>query len=232
LAISELFFVDDLYGGKYERFNTALKWWAWIYSGALLLIGGFNLRARSRVCRWGTAAVLILICAFSAELAAHYLRAGKPSPGQLDGAAWVRQDVAENAMLDRLRREGPGIVLQRMPQMAYTVQPALTIFAGQTAFLGWPGHENVWRHNRADIEVRRREVEVFFNGEMPDGSHWLEANHIRHVLWLRDDNQLAPHTFDKLNDSIKDRYSWQAYYTAGEYRVGMWSCSASMSSCN
>jgi uncharacterized membrane protein len=232
LAISELFFVDDLYSGKYERFNTALKWWAWIYSGALLLTGGFNLRARSRVCRWGTAAVLILTCAFGAELGAQYLLTAKPDPGQLDGAAWVRQDVAENAMLERLRHETQCIILQRMPQMSYTVQPALTIFAGQTAFLGWPGHENVWRHNRPDIEVRRREVEVFFSGNLPDSSHWLEANRIRHVFWLRDDNQLPPHTFDKINGLIKDRYSWQEYYTAGEYRVGMWSCSATTPGCN
>ena len=32
---SEFVFVDDLYSGKYERFNTALKWWSWIYSGTL-----------------------------------------------------------------------------------------------------------------------------------------------------------------------------------------------------
>jgi uncharacterized membrane protein len=222
LAISELFFVDDLYGGKYERFNTALKWWAWTYSGALLLIGGFNLRARSPVCRWGTVAVLILICAFGGDLAAQYVGTSKPKLGQIDGAAWVRDDVAENAILDALRQEPPSIVLQRMPQMSYTVQPALTIFAGHRAFLGWPGHENVWRHNRADIEVRRREVELFFNGDLPDSSTWLEANHIRHVLWLRDDNQLAPHTFDKVNGLVKDRYLWRAYYIAGDYRVGMW----------
>jgi hypothetical protein len=66
-------------------------------------------------------------------------------------------------------------------------------------------------------------VELFFNGDLPDSAAWLEANHIRHVLWLRDDNQL--HTFDKLNGLIKDRYLWRPYYTAGDYRVGVWSYS-------
>ena len=222
LVFAECFFVDDLYGGKYERFNSALKWWAWIYSGALLSVGACNLRARSAVCRWGTAAVLILVCAFAGELGAHYLGAPKTNAAQLDGAGWVRSDLAENVILERLRLEAPCIVLQRMPLMAYTVQPALTIFAGQTAFLGWPNHENVWRHNRADIEIRRREVEEFFNGNLPNSSAWLEANHIRHVLWLRDDNRLPPHTFEKLNDAIKDRFFWQSFYTAADYRVGMW----------
>ena len=223
LALSEFLFVDDLYSGKFERFNTALKWWAWIYSGTLLLIGGLNLRARSRLCRWGTAVMLVLVCAYAGELGINYFGTPKPDLGRLEGAAWLRDDSGASAILDWLRHEPPCIVLERIPQGGYTAQPALTIFAGQTAFLGWPGHENVWRHNRMDIEARRREVELFFNGELPDSPAWLEVNHIRHVLWLRDDNQL--HTFDKVNGLIKDRYLWRPYYTVGDYRVGVWSYS-------
>jgi uncharacterized membrane protein len=222
LALSEIFFVDDMYGGKYERFNSVLKWWAWIYSGGILLIGGFNLRARSRLCRWGTAAVLVLVCSFAVELGAHYWTMPKPHLGQLDGAAGIRDDAGEKVMLDLLRHEPPAIVLQRMPTGAYTVQPALTIFAGQTAFLGWPNHENVWRGNRADIQARAREVELFFRGDLPDSSRWLTANGIGYVLWGRDDNQLPPLTFDRLNDSIKDRYVWHGYYEVGVYHVGLW----------
>ena len=222
LAFSELFFADDLYGGKYERFNSALKWWAWIYSGGMLMIGGFNLRSPSRVCRWGTAAVLVLVCGFAVELGIHYWNGSKSHLGQLDGAAGIRYDAGEKVMLDLLRNEPPGIVLQRMPTGAYTVQPALTIFAGQTAFLGWPNHENVWRGNRVDIDARMREVEAFFHGNMPDSSGWLAANGIGFVLWGRDDNQLPPQTFDKLNDSIKDRYLWRGFYEVGNYHVGLW----------
>jgi uncharacterized membrane protein len=222
LAFSEIFFVDDLYGGKYERFNSALKWWAWIYSGGILLIGGFNLRARSRICRWGTTAVLLLVCSFAGELGAYYWTMSKPHPGQLDGAAIIRDDAGEKVMLDLLRHSPPTIVLQRMPTGAYTAQPALTIFAGQTAFLGWPNHENVWRGNRSDIEVRRHEVELFFRGEIPDSSRWLADNGIGFVLWGRDENQLPPLTFDRLNDLIKDRYIWHGYYEVGTYHVGLW----------
>jgi uncharacterized membrane protein len=222
LAFSEIFFVDDMYGGKYERFNSALKWWDWIYSGGMLLFGGFNLRSRSRVCRWGSAAVLVLVCSFAGELGIHYLTMSKPHVGQLDGAAGIRDDAGEKVMLDLLLHEPPAIVLQRMPIGAYTVQPALTIFAGQTAFLGWPNHENVWRGNRVDINAREREVNLFFSGDMPDSSRWLAANGISYVVWGRDENQLPPNTFDKLNDSIKDRYIWHGYYEVGAYHVGLW----------
>jgi uncharacterized membrane protein len=222
LAFSEFFFIDDMYGGKYERFNSALKWWAWIYTGGLLLIGSFNLRSRSRLCRWGTTVILVLVCSFAVELGIHYWKMPKPHPGQLDGAAWIRDDAGEKVMLDLLRHEPPAIVLQRMPTGAYTPQPALTIFAGQTAFLGWPNHENIWRGNRVDIEARRREVELFYRGDLPDSSRWLTANGIGYVLWGRDDNQLPPLTFEKLNGQIKDRYAWQGYYEVGVYHVGLW----------
>ena len=222
LLFSEIFFVDDLYGGKFERFNSALKWWAWIYSGGLLSIGGFNLRARSRVCRWGTTAVLVLTCSYGGELAAYYWSTPKPHLGQLDGAAAIRDDAGERVTLDLLRYAPPAIVLQRIPAGAYTSQPALTMFAGQTAFLGWPSHENVWRGNRTDIEARRNDVERFYRGDLPDSSRWLTANGIGYVLWGRDDNQLPPLTFDRLNASIGDRYMWRGYYEAGTYRVGLW----------
>ncbi len=58
---------------------------------------------------------------------------------------------------------------------------------------------------------------------MPDSRQWLESNHIRYVLWLAEDNKLPPHTFEKLNDLIKDRYWWHEYYTAPDYHIGMWS---------
>jgi uncharacterized membrane protein len=222
LAFSEIFFMDDMYGGKFERFNSVLKWWSWIYSGGILLIGGFNLRARSRVCRWGTTAVLLLICSFAGELGANYWAMPKPHLGQLDGDAWIRDDAGEKVMLDLLRHVPPAIVLQRMPTGAYTAQPALTIFAGQTAFLGWPNHENVWRGNRSDIDARQREVELFYRGDLPDSSRWLTGNGIGYVLWGRDDNQLPPPAFDRLNNLIRDRYIWHGYYEVGTYHVGLW----------
>jgi uncharacterized membrane protein len=222
LIFSELFFVDDLYGGKYERFNTVLKWWAWIYSGGMLLFGSLNLRADSRTCRWGTALMLGLACCFGLELGAHYWMSPKPHFGQLDGAGLVRDDAGERVILDVLRHAPPSIVLQRIPTGAYTIQPALTMLAGQTAFLGWPNHENVWRSSRSDIDARQRDVQAFYSGELQNSSRWLEGNGIRFVIWQRDDNQLPAGTWDKVSSAIKDRYLWHGYYEVGNYHVGLW----------
>jgi hypothetical protein len=87
--------------------------------------------------------------------------------GHGGGAGIVRDDAGERVIVDLLRREPATIVLQPIPKDAYTIQPALTILAGQTG---------------------RRGVETFFRGDLPDSALWLESNHIGCVLWLRDDN--------------------------------------------
>jgi hypothetical protein len=56
---------------------------------------------------------------------------------------------------------------------------------------------------------------------LPDSSRWLTANGIGYVLWGRDDNQLPPLTFEKLNGLVQDRYAWHGYYEIGVYHVGL-----------
>jgi uncharacterized membrane protein len=222
-AISEFVFVDDLYVGKFERFNTALKWWAWIYSGALLTVGGINLRSASRICRWGTAGVLILICGYGLDLYANLANVPKPHLGQLDGAAWIRDDPAESAILAFLKTQPPSIVLERLADRAYIPAPSLIIFSGQTALLGWANHEDTWRGYRPDIDRRWNEINQFYSGTLPDAERWLERNHVKYVLWLRDENEAPSGTFEKIDQQIRGRYFWNDTSVQGGARVGLWS---------
>jgi uncharacterized membrane protein len=222
LAVSEIFFVDDLYGGKFERFNTALKWWAWIYSGTLLTVGAINLRSRSRVCRWGTGAVLVLISAYGLDLFANLENNPKPHLGQLDGAGWIRDDPAQRAILDFLKVQPQSIALERLADRSYIAAPALIMFSGQTALLGWPNHEDTWRGYRPDIDLRLTDIERFYSGDLPEAARWLEQNHVKYVLWLKDDNAAAAGTFEKIDGQIRGRYYWNDY-SIESGRVGLWS---------
>jgi hypothetical protein len=217
LAISELVFVDDLYGGKFERFNTALKWWAWIYSGGLLTVGAINLRAPSRICRWGTTGILVLISAYALQLFGDLENLPKPHLGQLDGAAWIRDDPAQRAILAFLKTQPQSIVLQKLPDRAYIPAPALIILAGQTALLGWPNHEDTWRGYRADIDHRLKEITQFYNGDLPEAERWLEANHVEYILWLGEDGP-----FEKIDRQIHDGYFWRDYAEENSMRNGLW----------
>jgi uncharacterized membrane protein len=147
----------------------------------------------------------------------------KPDIGQLDGAAQIRNDNIERVLLAYLEAQPRGIVLQRLQAGAFTPAPALTLLAGQTAFLGWPEHEKLWRGMRADVAVRDAEVKRFFAGEMPNSAEWLARNHIDHVLWLKTEAELPVGTFDRIDQQLRARYFWREYYRVGEFRVGVWS---------
>jgi len=223
LVGSECLFIDDVYSGKYERFNTALKWWCWVYSGTVLTIGAFNLRSPSRICRWGTAASLLLILSYGRELAANLIFPAKSHLGQLDGAAWLRDDPANRAVMDFLATQPPSVVLQRLTDRAYVPEPALAMLAGQTPFMGWPNHEDIWRGYRPDIERRSEQIKAFYGGDLPDSARWLEENGIQYVLWLKDDYQMPKGTYERIDQQIRGRYFWHESYSLGDFRVGFWS---------
>ena len=220
--ISEVFTVDDIYGGIYERFNTTLKWWPWIQAAALLVTGAHGIRARSRVYRYGTLLMLLSVCVFGLDLA-RALAAPKPHFGRLSGDAAIVSDRVDKAILEFLKVQPRSIVLQRPEAGAFTPAPALTLFAGQQAFMGWPEHEKLWRGLRADVALREAQVKSFYAGELPDSAQWLLQNDIDFVLWLRPEYELPKGTFEKIDEQIRSAYYWQEYYRADDFRVGIWS---------
>lgn len=220
--LSEVFVVDDIYAGIYDRFNTTLKWWPWIQAAALLVTGAHGIRARSRIYRYGTIVVLLSVCAFGVDLA-RVLALPKPEFGRLSGDAVITNDNIEKAILEFLKVQPPSIVLQRPKTGAFTPAPALTLFAGQRAFLGWPEHEKLWRGRRADVAIRETQVKSFYAGELPDSAQWLLQNDIDFVLWLKDEYELPAGTFARIDEQIRSAYYWQEYYRADDFRVGVWS---------
>ncbi len=220
--MSEVFVVDDVYGGIYNRFNTTLKWWPWIQAAALLVAGSYGVRARSRVYRYVTVLVLIAVCAFGIDLG-RILAAPKPEFGRLSGDGAITSDNIEKVILEFLAVQPRSIVLQRPETGAFTPAPALTLFSGQQAFMGWPEHEKLWRGLRADVSLREAQVRSFYSGEMADPVQWLLQNRIDFVLWLKAEYKLPTGTFEKLDAQLRPAYYWQEYYRAGDFRVGVWS---------
>jgi uncharacterized membrane protein len=220
--LSEVFVVDDIYAGIYDRFNTTLKWWPWIQAGALLVTGAHGIRARSRIYRYGTIVMLLSVCVFGVDLA-RALAAPKPEFGRLSGDGAITSDNIEKVILEFLKVQPPSIVLQRPETGAFTPAPALTLFAGQRAFLGWPEHEKLWRGRRADVSMREAQVKSFYAGELPDSAQWLLQNRIDFVLWLKAEHQLPRGTFARIDEQIRSAYYWQEYYRADDFRVGIWS---------
>ena len=219
----ELWFVDDIYGGIYNRFNTTLKWWPWVQAGALLTAGAYGLSSASRTCRVLTAGLLAFVSLYGVDLVRALARGPRPHFGRLDGAAWITDDPPARAILEYLQVQPPGIVLQRPVGRAYTPAPAMALFAGQQAFLGWVDHENLWRGRRTDVPRREEDVRRFYAGEMPEAADWLVQNGIAHVLWLDSEAQLPEGTFERIDAQLRPQYGWQAFGPLGGKRVGIWS---------
>jgi hypothetical protein len=227
LALSELVYVDDIYSGPFNRFNTTLKWWPWIQAGALLAGGAYGLRSASRPLRYATAAMLLVVSAFAFDMTRGLVTGYKADMGRLDGAKWITDDPAERVILEYLKAQPRAIVLQRLEAGAFTPAPALVLFAGQTAFMGWPEHEKLWRGQRIDIDQRAAAVAAFYKGELADSARWLLENRIDHVLWLKTEAKMPAGAFDRIDAMIRPHYWWREYYRAGDFRVGVWSRSTS-----
>jgi uncharacterized membrane protein len=214
-AISEIIFVDDLYAGKYTRFNTTLKWWGWTYAGALLTIAPRNLCSLSRACRFTTMGALLLSCVFAWDLGRHFITVPKPHAGQLEGSATITGDPAAARLISYLRQQPPSIVLQNLDRGSYTLAPGIVMFSGHNALLGWPDHERVWRGNMPEIGHRETEVRSFYDGTLPGPVEWLHANNVQHVLWLASDHAAHPGIWERLNQQLAPTFEWRD--------IGVWS---------
>ncbi len=222
LLLAETVYVDDIYGGQYERFNTVLKWWAWIYTGALLTLGSLNLGGDSRLAGVGAVVVLVLIGAYSFDLARAWLWLPKPAAGQFHGHAWLTAQPAERDLLNYLAAAPPGIVLERNDKGSYGRASAFGLFAGKPALLGWADHEWMWRGSPAHVRLRADEVSAFYAGNLADSLGWLQHYDVRYIVWGAEDNSTAPDGFKSIAQQIGSRFYWQAFQDMADRKVGLW----------
>ncbi len=221
LIWAELFYIKDIYSGQFSRFNTYLKWMPWIYNGILLTLGPLCLGQAPKLRRWLAAAVLVLVCVYAAALGRQFWETSKPFAGRMDGDTWLTQDAAQRAIIERLARLPQGVALEYPENTGFARSPGMAMAAGQPAFVGWIGHEQLWRGGRYDIQKRYDDAQSFYRGLGADSLQWLEANRIRYIIWLAGQNT-DPTAFSRLSAILGTGYLWQETYRAGDFRVGFW----------
>ena len=227
LLFTEYFYVDDIYSGMYDRFNTTLKWWPWVAAGTLMTLGPCVLEQARR--RWVPVVGFLFCfypCFFVLDLWRPFLGGPKTSIGKIEGTTYLTKDEFPRLMLGRMKVEKPGVVAERPEaEGGFTNSAVIPLFAGQRMWLGWYGHELLWREFREDIRRRHDRLVSLFNGDLPNAGKWLSAQGIDYVLWYRPGD--TPPLWEKVNKSVSPEYMWVdilTYQTEHEdgRKVGFW----------
>ncbi|MBI3562533.1 MAG: hypothetical protein HY080_12550 [Gammaproteobacteria bacterium] len=221
LILTELIYVDDPLGGKYNRFNSTLKWWSWLYPAIVVLFGA-QLLAAQRWQRNLTLLVLVLIASFSFDMARYWLYANKSALGKLDGHAWLSADPVSGAMLQWLRVMPKGIVLEGLDGGAYTPRSALALFAAKPSLTGWPDHEAQWRGNPSEILQNANTAQAFYRGELTSAVTWLSGQQVRYIIWNKRDQDSHPTAWRRIHAQIQSEYYWKPFWQQGDVELGIW----------
>ncbi len=225
LLFTEFFYVDDEYSGHYDRFNTTLKWWPWVMAGTLMTLAPYVMeQARRRWVRIAGFVFCLYPCFYAYDLWKPMWYGPKDSMGKIEGTYYLTKEEFPRLMLGRLKVEKPGVVIERPDEKGgFTNSAVIPLFAGQRMWLGWWGHELLWRENREDVRRRHDRLMLFYSGGIPDAGKWLVAQGIDYVLWYRPGD--TPELWEKINKLVAPEYVWcdiLTYQNEDGRRVGLW----------
>ncbi|WP_028452355.1 DUF2298 domain-containing protein [Chitinilyticum aquatile] len=222
LLLSELIVVDDPMGGKYERFNTTLKWWSWLWPAALVGLGSVALGVGHRAVRLLVGAMMAALLVYAVAIGSYWLHTPKPNKGQMAGHGWLKQDEMARNMLTHLKNSPDGIVLEAVEQGAYSPASALALNAGKGVVLGWPDHVAQWRGMPSFVPQRAAAIRSFYRAQLPDPLGWLNQQNVRYIVWTWGDETRTPGARQQLHMTIGRDFNWRPFYQNNGQEAGIW----------
>ena len=175
LAFTDLFYLREMLGGDYSRFNTVFKFsfdaWILLGTGSLLLAGRW-LAARRPVLPAGrlvaaAAAVALIAAPFAldVDIGRGLLGIDYPEAGYntLDGLAYLDASrPGEAAAIDYLRTLGGDHRIVEAENGDYGYSSRISSFTGIPTILGQIGHELTWRGNGAWYAERPEDIRAIY----------------------------------------------------------------------
>jgi hypothetical protein len=226
MAFTYFFEMHSIYGGPAELYDTAMKWWGWVFTSTLLL---------GLICVWpyriprniALVTVILIILTNSYILEEDWQKTDKTHMGRLDGYAWFTDDGLQNVIFHELKALPKGVLLESAPPPPANGSACITLaqFTGHYSVGGWPWFELLWRGNRDDIATLDRNRDAFYTGTLADPLGWLGVvvpGGVDYIVWLQRDNKTGDKMWSKVNDQIKAGYDWHETYHYGEDYWGIW----------
>ena len=220
VIVGEFVFVDDPSAERFERTNTTMKWWGWLWSGGILGCGAIALASSVRWRKHLAQVVLVLLCTYGWNTAQFLVQGGANQIGKLQGKEWLTDDTPVGDTINYLRHAERGIVLENHLGDAYTNQTLYALFSNQRSLMGWPHHLNVWHPGQQQIWLLNEQVREFYRAEMAQPAAWLLQNQVRYVVWGRPEAALPQ--WEKLNQAIASQYAWRSFMQTDGSRIGVW----------
>jgi uncharacterized membrane protein len=216
----EMVFVDDLYSGEYERFNTTLKWWPWMSAGVVCSLAPLVLTYSRQYWLKGVVCfVMAYPCFFAWDLAYFWWTCPMITNGVITGDAYLLKDAVTNAIYEKLKVLPPGITIERPEGAAFTNTASIALMSGKASWLGWLGHEQLWRGYDPPIQMRFDDITAFYNGTSTN-VEWTWGNHIKYILWYKiADGEPAR---AKLAPLLAGHYTWVETLHAIDRSTGYW----------
>jgi hypothetical protein len=220
LACSELFNAFDG-GNKGEmlRFNSALKWWGWIFTSGVFSISACLFASNRFAVRLLAAIVLVLVSALVFD--SGRLLASRSFSGKIDGSGFYAKYRANGRMIQYLAQAPRGIVLEKL----YDERPVDTgiygSFAQKPSLVGIPWVLRVWKRNLTELPKLLSEINTFYAGDHPQAARFLLDHNVRYVVWSARERKDVD-TWQKIAKSIDSDYRWIEFSNRRGPHIGLW----------
>jgi hypothetical protein len=221
LMISEFIYVDDPTTGRYERTNSVMKWWGWIWSGALVSITTLLLAARVRWISGAVVAVLLAVNLYAVDIANYWIYSNISDGGKFTADSVYTREPAVKNMFSFLANAPDGIVLENNYGGSFTDSGVYAAFAAKPSLQGWPMHLLTWHTGLGQMWILNKEIIAFYKGELADADTWLLANHVSYVVWNAKDAGQTD-AWDDIDAVIHNDYGWLEFGSDASRHVGLW----------
>ena len=215
-AVPELIFLRDFFGPPYERMNTVFK----IYYQAWPLLAAASgpaiylaFREFARFSNWqrfvgelafvGILSTMVFF-AMSYPAITGKARMQNQQVATLDGLDFARrQNPDEVLAVEWLRSNArSGSVIVEATGNAYTEYGRISAWTGIPTIIGWDQHEQLWRGDREEVDLRIADVDALYRDmSRDDALGMLRRYGVSHVYVGRLERE-------KYGPSVEDIFDW------------------------
>jgi hypothetical protein len=222
LFLTEFFNVDDQgYAGSFLRFNPALKWWGWLFTGGVFMLSAYLMASSRRAFRVAASLVLILVSFYAVDIARFFVGQARGFSAQFDGSKVYGQNLGNKRMMQVLAEAPYGIVLEKLYEDRPNDTGIYGSFALKPSLMGIPWVLRMWKRDLAELPSLMAEINSFYAGSHPNAARFLEDRNIRYVVWsVRESNDTA--TWDAIDNSIGDTFRWMEFSDKPDRHIGLW----------